>query len=890
MGPVQTCAVILALWLPILLSVATLSDVGIGPNVYTTIFQAKANPPVTLNEQADLILGPAAALIGLCWLLDAPVAGWSVCGALLVLGLVFSVGKGPLGTFDEGPLFASCLLVPCALVAVRKSVCSNESIEAFYRTLLYAALVTAVLVAAVFAGWQTLEGNSWAEARLRLPGDLLDVYKITKSDFELPADVAFETHCTSDIQKLDNITSFGPDLPAGVSFNRHCPSNILKLGTVKGVAVTKDLQDWCAVTEEVQGWCALSGAVTFYIWSAPIFHAFSLLLVACCATVFGLQGAEDEKGGLRLLLGFLLLGVLAVYIVSMASGSSLNLPATVTLFVRVFAVGSAVTIWRSLTDGQRHSARESAFANNMRAFAFGDEWWSRAFRGFLMLPGVFLLPVVFAVGALKGCIMRMRDPSRTTRFSPGIQSLFDTVTSFHGGTTIFFMVLWAGFTFEADFMKRLAFVILSWISQQIQAMHVFLFAFLLSCGGFLIFMNPFAPGPVYYAISGFTITAKYCAEAKEELNLGVSGDCPDYAFFYGVGLSIVVSVTTKLAAVVGEMLIGECIGTKVWVQKIVGVEKPAIRAIEHILRQPGLFPGKVGILCGGPDWPTSVLCGFLKQSRFQMCLGTTPIAIICIPPVLAGSILNMPSDSLWGEFVVIAAFGAVLSQGLVVLVAVYYINEIVSSSDPGIQEFLTAPREEHAAVEKLSIESAAFDRVYRHVTEFGAQKAVQKFLLVASLITGFGSAVAVSANGSDFFRPFEATSRIEMAYDNDPPGLEGDVFSLIKPPQGWILLGVHLASFALLYAWVKSVSATATQVLNRNSEQFKAIPGNTGDKSTGRNLMTTKSLSESHVTAQMRVVGESQQSWAPSDQPVNGEPEGTAIGRAESTESTTVPV
>ena len=40
MGPVQTCAVILALWLPILLSVATLSDVGIGPNVYTTIFQA----------------------------------------------------------------------------------------------------------------------------------------------------------------------------------------------------------------------------------------------------------------------------------------------------------------------------------------------------------------------------------------------------------------------------------------------------------------------------------------------------------------------------------------------------------------------------------------------------------------------------------------------------------------------------------------------------------------------------------------------------------------------------------------------------------------------------------------------------------------------------------
>ena len=75
---------------------------------------------MTLNEQADLILGPAAALIGLCWLLDAPAAGWSVCGALLVLGLVFSVGKGPLGTFDEGHS-ASALATSVPLVLARKS-------------------------------------------------------------------------------------------------------------------------------------------------------------------------------------------------------------------------------------------------------------------------------------------------------------------------------------------------------------------------------------------------------------------------------------------------------------------------------------------------------------------------------------------------------------------------------------------------------------------------------------------------------------------------------------------------------------------------------------------------------------------------------------------------
>ena len=39
--------------------------------------------------------------------------------------------------------------------------------------------------------------------------------------------------------------------------------------------------------------------------------------------------------------------------------------------------------------------------------------------------------------------------------------------------------------------------------------------------------------------------------------------------------------------------------------------QPASKKVRRI-------PAEVGILCGGPDWPTSVLCGFLKQSRFEI--------------------------------------------------------------------------------------------------------------------------------------------------------------------------------------------------------------------------------------------------------------------------------
>jgi hypothetical protein len=563
--------------------------------------------------------------------------------------------------------------------------------------------------------------------------------------------------------------------------------------------------------------------VTFYIWSAPLFHAFALTLIAACAVVMGLVCAPSgsAKGGDRLLLGLIALGVFVGYIWTMLWGVAFKLIVTVIYFLRIFGVGSAITIWRSLSDTQRAAARESGLAENLTAISKRN--WA---RGLFMCVGVLVLPFVFAVGMLKGCIVQMRDPSaKKTRFSPGIQRLYDWVASFHGGGTMVWMIVWTCLTFELSFMRKLAYVFLSWLAEQIEMLNVFIVAFLLSIGGFLIMMNPFAPGPVYYAMAGLVLTTKFCRDAGDE-----DGGCPDYAFAYGMALSIICSLATKLAAVVGEMMIGEAFGNKVWVQRIVGVDKPGIRAIEHILMQPGLFLGKIGILCGGPDWPTSVLCGFLRQSRFQMCLGTTPIGITCIPSVFAGSILAMPSDSLWGDFVPLAILGAFLSQGGVVLVALYYINEVTASTDPAIQSFLNDSRPEHAAVEKLSLESAAFDQVYNDVTEIRAQQPVQKLMLVTSLLTAFGSAAAVSAAGSTFFRPFEARSRITDSYDSDPPGLEVSdeaswplmisCLNLVKAPHGWILLVVHYSSILFYRVWEKSVTSTAKQVLSQDAEAF----------------------------------------------------------------------
>ena len=43
------------------------------------------------------------------------------------------------------------------------------------------------------------------------------------------------------------------------------------------------------------------------------------------------------------------------------------------------------------------------------------------------------------------------------------------------------------------------------------------------------------------------------------------------------------------------------------------------------------------ILCGGPDWPTSVLCGILKLSVWQTLIGLTPVILLTAPTAIAGA-------------------------------------------------------------------------------------------------------------------------------------------------------------------------------------------------------------------------------------------------------------
>ena len=215
--------------------------------------------------------------------------------------------------------------------------------------------------------------------------------------------------------------------------------------------------------------------------------------------------------------------------------------------------------------------------------------------------------------------------------------------------------------------------------------------------GIAMFLLPPVPGLAVYLCAGVLIPPA-C-----ETEMGYIAACA-YA-------SVTAFVMKLVAQILQQKLIGECLGQLVSVRALVGVNTDLIKAIRHILEQPGLSTNrirlnpaarhdpsslclrilahcirivrlilrmlctlyvldcilftaiaKVAILCGGPDWPTAVLCGILRLSVWQMLLGLTPIILFTIPAALAGaaSLRDAVEGGLWGPIATIATMSATM--------------------------------------------------------------------------------------------------------------------------------------------------------------------------------------------------------------------------------------
>jgi len=212
--------------------------------------------------------------------------------------------------------------------------------------------------------------------------------------------------------------------------------------------------------------------------------------------------------------------------------------------------------------------------------------------------------------------------------------------------------------------------------------------------GVVAFLLPPVPGLTVYIFGGLVI----------------AGSCP-MGFWWGACINIFLGWFLKLfACAVQQVCIGGLLGRSTLVRQTIGVHKVAIRCVEAELRRPGLTMGKVAILCGGPDWPTSVLAGMLNLSLFQCELGTLPIIFFVIPCSLSGSFYTKKGTSVvWNRS---ANLMIVVSLAINLLLWALAAWAMQQQLDKNFDE-LTRPLPQNVDLEWMDFKAAELDKQFR---------------------------------------------------------------------------------------------------------------------------------------------------------------------------------
>jgi len=467
-----------------------------------------------------------------------------------------------------------------------------------------------------------------------------------------------------------------------------------------------------------------------------------------------------------------------------------------------------LVIWMYLEIGERALTamlKNSAMMQRILGLATSD--WARAI---IIVPVYLTIPALLSVNFLNQRSRRLRDPKHTknTWFTTGANAVFRALdhwrwVSIFTKTNLLAMLYFC----LAQGAGKFAIVLLSWLNEYLQT-YV---GFEASCMiffvvGFLMFMLPPVPGIPVYICGGIIV----CAQARPVEGIG---------FYGGIVISIVMCTILKLVAACGQYMIGYTLGWSLKVQQLVGVDKVQIKAIEMILKTQGLNLPKVAVLLGGPDWPTSVLCGILRVNIPQMLMGTLPIVLLCSPSVLYGAFLVTPIEdendtegrALWETLSGMMLMGSAGSQLLAMCLALYFLQDRAFKH----YEELAQPRPEHAKIIALTESEAAYRASYDQVTDWKRLPMALKIMIQVSIGCMIMQGFLLTLLGSQCFRPFGVNNRISDSYEDD--GLDKDVMSFILP-MGQLAMLLFTTACCLHVIFMKITGFMARRHLREQEE------------------------------------------------------------------------
>ena len=349
-------------------------------------------------------------------------------------------------------------------------------------------------------------------------------------------------------------------------------------------------------------------------------------------------------------------------------------------------------------------------------------------------------------------------------------------------------------------------------------------AVVLVCFVFLgvgMFLLPPVPGPPVYLTGGVLLVGSM----QEE-----------FGFWGATIICVFVCWFVKLlSCALQQKMFGENLGSYVGVRYVVGINSKQMRAIRYCLMQPGLNPAKVAILCGGPDWPTSVLCGILRVPLHESMIGTAPVLVLYLTyTVMAGAFMlktggtcdidevvldatispppplspspppaeyaEVGSANYWEMASAVALGVAMISMSCTSFAAVYYMENTIETKK---KECAAYPTDEEVEARELKVQAKSV--AYKHVTRWQNLPVVDRILL-GGAVGSMTAACHMAGNfGSSCFSTFTVTCTVDLV----------DVVKTL----GWVAIGCFGFGLVLFQAYQNGAKKRTKSVMESNSER-----------------------------------------------------------------------
>ena len=571
----------------------------------------------------------------------------------------------------------------------------------------------------------------------------------------------------------------------------------------------------------------------FMLWISPLINAgfcFGL------AVVTGLlarttQGATRRSGVMIKIVSLtILISMFGMYVAASVAGSSMGLSNSIMPFCGAAIALVIVSTASSMgLDNMKQSVMSIPLMKRMRS-----SLTSPFFQGFLVMMGFPFMCVFFLLSFFNQlvrklglpCSKKMDDEERSHYLTAAAMHQLEMMRQWTAADVMAKVLIWvvAGWCLVVG-GNKVTYIALSFLIKLCKTLpHWGVVVAVFVPVGLIMFLLPPVPGtPVY--LCGGVLLVPLCEEAfgKEFDPEGCAEPMPRAGCAAGFWLAMLFAtllcfVMKLIAIVMQQKGIGERLGQHTAIRAAVDINSTFVKAMRLILSQPGMSPGKVMILCGGPDWPTSVFTGILGLNVFSMLYGSLPVVIIVGTSAMAGAFQYAKTKGgAYESLANVALVVGLLAQLIFFSAALYYIEDVVQNKADKIKAY---PDDED--VKKLDVKILAKAQARKAEIVWAKVPKWLRFLLISGNLVGLLSGWYVLLFMGDCFSEFEITMDPDtvlcMSGTPENPAGWGDPPKCTSPivkTNGWAMSGCFVYVVFCLVVWRKWAAKRTKEAVDR---------------------------------------------------------------------------